>query len=201
MGLVPRFRLAGALGTALRNLVHVHPGALERSPADRAGQALYRELLHFKSSVQHDPRCSAAGVAAVDAARMRAAWWKDSPPLYHEATTPVAATDWLAAHPDLPGPFLCRLHLRQLSHVCAARACCGLTTASTPIRPSTGRTYQEIASARPGWDGLLERDKVNLLMLSLGSQYLIKAVEESGQWCEEYRDRTAVIFSRCEPIP
>jgi hypothetical protein len=39
-------------------------------------------------------------------------------------------------------------------------------------------------------------------MLSLHTQkQLVQAVETSGQWCEEYRDRTAVIFSRCEPIP
>ena len=39
------------------------------------------------------------------AARTARAWWKDSPPPYHEATTPIAATEWLAAHPDLPGPL------------------------------------------------------------------------------------------------
>ena len=26
---------------------------------------------------------------------LRESWWKDSPPLYHEAATPIAATEWL----------------------------------------------------------------------------------------------------------
>jgi hypothetical protein len=43
---------------------------------------------------------------------------------------------------------------------------------------------------------------VKLLMLSLHSQgHLVQAVEASDRWCEEYRDQTAVIFSRCGPIP
>jgi hypothetical protein len=41
---------------------------------------------------------------------LRESWWEDSPPAYHEATTPIAAT------------FLCRLHLRQLSDLRAAFA-------------------------------------------------------------------------------
>jgi hypothetical protein len=41
-----------------------------------------------------------------------------------------------------------------------------------------------------------------LLMLSLNSQKtLVEAVKDSDLWCEQYRDETAVIFSRCEPIP
>ena len=62
-------------------------------------------------------------------------------------------------------------------------------------------TYQAITAADPEWEALLAKDKVNLLMLSRSSQsVLIKRVEESGDWCEQYRDKYAVIFSRCEPI-
>jgi hypothetical protein len=51
------------------------------------------------------------------------------------------------------------------------------------------------------WDKLLDADKVNLLMLSLSTQQkLVWAVEDSRDWCEQYRDETAVIFSRCEPM-
>ncbi len=58
-----------------------------------------------------------------------------------------------------------------------------------------------ISSAKPQWDDLLEKDKVNLLMLSLHSQTaLVEVVEESKQWCEQYRDKDAVILSRCEPL-
>ena len=53
----------------------------------------------------------------------------------------------------------------------------------------------------PSQDELLEKDGVSLLMLSLDSQpSLVQAVEESDQRCEQYLDRTAVIFARCESI-
>jgi hypothetical protein len=67
--------------------------------------------------------------------------------------------------------------------------------------PEHWEKYQTISSAKPDWDELLDKDKINLLMLSLVSQpSLVQAVEESNEWCEQYRDKTAVIFSRCEPI-
>lgn len=133
---------------------------------------------------------------------LRAAWWKDSPPLYHEATTPVAATDWLAAHPDLPGPFFADYTFGSYLTFALPARLLWIDNRFNAYPPEHWEAYQEIAAAKPGWDGFLEKDQVNLLMLSLGSQPdLIQAVEESGQWCEEYRDRTAVIFSRCEPIP
>ena len=67
--------------------------------------------------------------------------------------------------------------------------------------PEHWEKYQEITSARPEWDEFLDQDKVNLLMLSLTSQQnLVQVVDKSERWCEQYRDATAVIFSRCEPI-
>jgi hypothetical protein len=67
--------------------------------------------------------------------------------------------------------------------------------------PAHWENYQAISSAKPGWDDLLDKDKVNLLMLSLHSQpALADVVEESEQWCEQYRDKDAIIFSRCMPL-
>lgn len=37
-----------------------------------------------------------------------------------------------------------------------------------------------------------------LLMLSHAQSALLAAIEDLVQWCEEYRDDAAVIFSRCE---
>ncbi len=68
--------------------------------------------------------------------------------------------------------------------------------------PEHWKKYQTISSAEYTWDKLLDADKVNLLMLSLHTQkILVQVVEDSSAWCEQYRDETAVIFSRCEPIP
>ena len=133
---------------------------------------------------------------------LRDSWWKDSPPLYHEATTPIAATEWLAAHPDLPGPFFADYTFGSYLTFALPARLLWIDNRFNAYPPEHWETYQEISSANPGWDGLLEKDKVNLLMLSLASQpNLIQAVQESGGWCEEYRDKTAVIFSKCQNVP
>jgi hypothetical protein len=132
---------------------------------------------------------------------IRESWWNDSPPPYHEATTPMKATEWLEAHPDLPGPLFAEYTFSSY------------LTFALPSRPvwidnrfhvyplEHWENYQTISSAKPQWEDLLDKDKVNLLMLSQTSQpSLIQAVEESNEWCEQYRDKTAVIFSRCTPI-
>ena len=67
--------------------------------------------------------------------------------------------------------------------------------------PEHWEKYQMISSANPEWDELLGEDKINLLLLSLHSQpALVQSIEETREWCEQYRDKDAVIFSRCEPI-
>jgi hypothetical protein len=62
--------------------------------------------------------------------------------------------------------------------------------------------YQQISHGSPEWEMLLQREGVNLLLLSTASQTkLIENAASSHQWCEQYRDPNAVIFSRCNPIP
>jgi hypothetical protein len=133
---------------------------------------------------------------------LRESWWEDGPPAYHEATTPIAATEWLEAHADLPGPFFADYTFGSYLTFALPSRLLWIDNRFNGYPPEHWEKYQEIASAKPAWDELLEEDNVNLLMLSQASQpSLIEAVEESGQWCEQYRDKTAVIFSRCEPIP
>ena len=132
----------------------------------------------------------------------RESWWEDSPPPYHEVTTPIAATKWLETHPDLPGPFFADYTFGSYLTFALPSRLLWIDNRFNAYPPEHWEKYQKIVSARPAWDELLEEDKVNLLMLSQVSQpSLIEAVEESGHWCEQYRDKTAVIFSRCEPIP
>ena len=132
---------------------------------------------------------------------LRESWWQDSPPAYHEATTPIAATEWLKAHPDLPGPFFADYTFGSYLTFALPSRLLWIDNRFNAYPPEHWEKYQEIASAKPDWEELLDQDKVNLLMLSLASQKsLVQAVEESGQWCEQYRDKTAVIFSRCQPL-
>ncbi len=132
---------------------------------------------------------------------LRDSWWQDSPPLYHEATTPVAAAEWLAAHQDLPGPFFAEYTFGSYLTFALPSRLLWIDNRFNAYPPEHWEKYQAISSAKPEWDELLNQDKVNLLMLSLSSQAsLVKAVKESNEWCQQYRDQTAVIFTRCEPI-
>jgi hypothetical protein len=132
---------------------------------------------------------------------LRESWWKESPPAYHEATTPSAGTVWLAAHPDLPGPLFSEYTFSSYLTFALPARLLWIDNRFNAYPPEHWEKYQEIAAAKPDWEEMLDQDKVNLLMLSLTSQQsLVQAVEESGRWCEQYRDKTAVVFSRCEPI-
>lgn len=132
---------------------------------------------------------------------IRESWWKDAPPPYHPATTPIAATKWLAAHPNLRGPLFAEYTFSSyLTFVLPSRLV-WIDNRFNAYPPKHWEDYQAISSARPGWEDLLDKDKVNLLLLSLHSQpTLVGVVEESKQWCEQYRDKDAVIFLRCTPI-
>jgi hypothetical protein len=133
---------------------------------------------------------------------LRESWWKDSPPPYHEATTPIAATEWLAVHSDLAGPLFADYTFGSYLVFTLPSRLLWIDNRFNAYPPEHWEKYQTISSAKPEWDELLDKDNVNLLMLSLTSQLsLVQAVEESGQWCELYRDKTAVIFSRCKAIP
>jgi hypothetical protein len=133
---------------------------------------------------------------------IRESWWKDAPPAYHEATTPIAATQWLAAHPNLPGPLFNEYTFGSYLTFALPSRLLWIDNRFNAYPPEHWKEYQVISSAQYPWENLLDQDKVNLLMLSLTTQKtLIDAVEDSNQWCEQYRDKTAVIFSRCNPIP
>jgi hypothetical protein len=132
---------------------------------------------------------------------IRESWWKDSPAPYHTATTPITATKWLAQHPDLPGPLFAEYTFGSYLTFALPARLVWIDNRFNAYPPEHWENYQTISAGKPQWEHLLEKDKVNLLMLSLHSQpTLVEIVEESRQWCEQYRDKDAVIFSRCTPI-
>ncbi len=133
---------------------------------------------------------------------LRESWWKDAPPAYHEATTPIVATQWLADHPNLAGPLFNEYTFGSYLTFALPSRLLWIDNRFNAYPPEHWKKYQVISSAQYPWEKLLDADKVNLMMLSLTTQKtLIDAVTDSKQWCEQYRDKTAVIFSRCNPIP
>ena len=132
---------------------------------------------------------------------LREGWWKDAPAPYHKATTPIAATAWLAVHPDLPGPLFDEYTFGSYLAFALPSRLLWIDNRFNAYLPDHWEKYQMISSANPHWESLLDADGVNLLFLSLHTQpVLVGAVEESTLWCEQYRDADAVIFTRCEPL-
>lgn len=132
---------------------------------------------------------------------LREGWWQSAPPAYHQATTPINATQWLDENPHLPGPLFAEYTFGSYLTYALPSRLLWIDNRFNAYPPEHWKTYQMISSAQPHWDSLLDDDGVNLLFLSLHSQpILVEAVEESTRWCEQYRDDDAIIFSRCEPI-
>lgn len=133
---------------------------------------------------------------------IRESWWKDSPPPYHEMSTPMKATEWLKAHPDLPGPLFAEYTFSSYLTFALPSRPVWIDNRFHVYPPEHWQKYQAISSAKPEWEMLLDKERVNLLLLSLHTQsILIQVAADSSEWCEQYRDKDAVIFSRCNPLP
>jgi hypothetical protein len=129
---------------------------------------------------------------------IRESWWKGAPPAL-DPQTPVTAVNWLADHPELPGVMWNDVVFGSyLIHALPSRPVWIDTRIQVAYTTEQAKDYLFVQSARPGWDDFLEKKGVNLLILTHTQSALIAAVEDSSQWCEEYRDEYAFIFSRCE---
>ncbi|MCE9645476.1 MAG: hypothetical protein K8S20_05695 [Chloroflexi bacterium] len=132
---------------------------------------------------------------------LRNGWWLASPPAV-DPQTPVAAVDWLAEHPELPGPMWNDVVFGSyLIHALPARPVWIDTRIQVIFTPEQAQQYLFVQSARPGWDSYLEEQGVNLLVLARSQPDLVKAVQTSSQWCQQYHDDVALIYSRCVPVP
>jgi hypothetical protein len=132
---------------------------------------------------------------------IRESWWAEAPAPYNETSTPIAATKWLAAHPELEGPLFAEYTFSSYLTYALPSRLLWIDNRFNAYPPEHWEKYQTISSAEYTWDKLLDADKVNLLMLSLTTQKkLVQAVEDSKTWCTQYRDKKAVIFARCEPM-
>jgi hypothetical protein len=133
---------------------------------------------------------------------LRESWLPQSAPIYEMETTPVAATEWLAAHPDLPGPLWTDYAFGgYLSFALPARRP-WMDSRFNAFPPEQWDEYVHVSKGEPLWPAFFEREGINLLMLSTIAQpKLVEAVEASPAWCEQYRDEYAVILARCEALP
>ena len=132
---------------------------------------------------------------------IRESWWKDAPNPYDLVSTPIEATKWLEDHPHLSGPLFAEYTFSSYLTFALPSRLVWIDNRFNAYPPEHWEKYKQISTATPQWESLLDKDKINLLLLSLHTQpTLVQAVETSEQWCQQYRDEYAIIYSRCEPI-
>jgi len=131
---------------------------------------------------------------------IRERWWSKAPPVY-ETATPFKSVEWLAAHPELSQPLWNDAAFGSYLIFALPSRPPWLDPRFFVYPPEQMKEYQKISGASSEWETLLQREGINLLLLSLDNQpRLIRVVEGSDEWCEQFRDENAVIFSRCQPI-
>ena len=122
-----------------------------------------------------------------------------SPPI--SSDTPVAATVWLSQHPELPGPLWSDLVFSSyLIFALPSRAVWIDTRFGMVYTPVEFERYTVVANAEPGWQGVLDRSNINLMMLSTsGEPLLVEALTSEPEWCQVYSDPVAIIYTRFQP--
>ncbi len=129
---------------------------------------------------------------------LREFWWAEAPPAL-SAETPVEATAWLKAHPELPDPLWADLAFSSYVVYTLPERPVWIDTRFEVYPPEHWERYKAISSAAWNWGTLLEEEGSNLLMLSKTEQAeLILALGASSNWDEIYTDKTSLIFIRNE---
>jgi len=114
--------------------------------------------------------------------------------------TPVTATVWLTQHPKLPGPLWSDLVFSSyLIFALPSRAVWIDTRFGMVYTPLEFERYSVVANAQPGWQGILDRWDINLMMLSVnGEPLLVESLADEPEWCKVYSDPVAIIYARLQ---
>ncbi len=129
---------------------------------------------------------------------VRDSWWEGAPELYELSTTPVDAVEFLKTREDLPGPLWNDYAFGSYLEFTLPSRPTWMDTRMYSFPQTMWEEYVRVTNGE-GWQKMFDREGINLLLLSQAAQpNLIQAVSESPNWCEEYKDDHAVIFSRCE---
>ncbi len=124
--------------------------------------------------------------------------WCPQAPSALSAQTPVAAAEWLSAHPDLPGPLWSELGFASYLVYALPERPVWIDTRFEVYPPQQWARYKAIDAAAWNWQELLDEEGVNLLVLSRAEEpELIAAALASPGWCLVHRDDVALILSRC----
>ncbi len=131
---------------------------------------------------------------------VRDAWWPAAPSTTEN--TPIAATEWLASRPELPGPLWAEIGFASYIEFALPTRPPWIDSRFVPFSVEQWQSYKDITNASYNWQSLLDETGANLLMVSTMNQPdLLDALAGSSGWCELYRDDSAVIYRRgpCQP--
>jgi hypothetical protein len=127
---------------------------------------------------------------------VRVVWWPQAPAATEN--TPMAAAEWLAARPDLPGPLWSEIGFSSYLEFALPERQVWIDTRFEVFPIGQWQQYENITSATWNWQELLEETRANLLLVSVKEQpVLLKAMDNQTTWCEIYHDKVAVIYSHC----
>ena len=129
---------------------------------------------------------------------IRSTYWESesAPPVYSE--TPVEAAEWIASHPELPGPLWADLAFSSYFVHALPERPVWIDTRFEVYPVEQWQAFKAIDSAAWNWQSLLDKTGAKLLVISRASQPdLLFALEKSPVWCEAYGDSLAVVFTRC----
>jgi hypothetical protein len=126
---------------------------------------------------------------------VRNTWWQQAPAATEN--TPIAATEWLAARPDLPGPLWAEIGFASYLEFALPSRPPWIDSRFVPFPVEQWQQYKDITNATWEWPILLTGTGANLLMVSVTEQpALLKALNNQDLWWEIYRDEVAVIYQR-----
>jgi hypothetical protein len=124
---------------------------------------------------------------------LREAWWPSAPPATEN--TPIAATEWLAAQPELSGPLWSEIGFSSYLEFALPERPTWIDTRFEVFPVSQWQQYKDITSATWDYLSLLQQTGAHLLLVSAEKQpALIDALGQEGIWCELYRDDVAVLY-------
>ncbi len=126
---------------------------------------------------------------------IRQTWWADAPA--NTKNTPIEAVQWLRQHPELEGPLWTEMGFASYVEFALPERPVWIDTRVQLYPVQQWEQYREITYGYDGWEEKLAASGANLVMISTASQpRLVALMQKSANWCELYRDETALIYLR-----
>lgn len=127
---------------------------------------------------------------------LRGLWWSTATPVY-QVTTPIQAAEWLKTQQQLPGELWSHFNYNTYLTYGLPERKLFMTNRFEDFPVAQFKDNNVISFAKPGWQEVLDRYGINLILASKEENNdLIAALSGTADWEEIYTDNFSVIFSR-----